>query len=161
LYEQPHVNAVWNNGKINEIPEVSVGIATAIGEGLIVPVISNADHLSLLEIAKQRSVLVEKARAGKLTLRDLEGGTFTLSNLGMYGIDLFQAIINPPQAAILAIGRIKDKPVVIDGDITIRPMMFVSLSSDHRILDGVTAAKFLNRVTELLENPMELLLSGG
>jgi len=109
-------------------------------------------------IVQKRRALVEKARAGQLVLSDLEGGTFTLSNLGMFGIDQFHAIVNPPQAAILAVGRIKDRVGVVDGQVKARPTMFMTLSVDHRVLDGAAGAKFLARVVELLENPVELMI---
>jgi len=122
-----------------------------------VPVLRFAAGLTLGEIARRRSDLVERARAGKLTLADLEGGTFTLSNLGVYGVDQFQAILNPPQAAILAIGRIKDRPVALDGVVVVRPTMHLTLSVDHRLLDGVQAARFLERVAQLIQEPYLLV----
>lgn len=161
LKEHPEANAAWSDGGIRQNPVVSLGVAAATDDGLVVPVIPEADRLTLVEIARKRGELVEKARAGKLTLPDLEGGSFTLSNLGMFGVDLFQAIVNPPQAAILAVGRIKDRPVAVDGQVAVRPTMFVTLSSDHRILDGALAARFLARVVQLLENPAEMLLAEG
>jgi pyruvate dehydrogenase E2 component (dihydrolipoamide acetyltransferase) len=161
LREHPHVNATWDGNAISQHANVNIGIAAAVGEGLIVPVIQGADQLPLVEIARQRSQLVEQARNGKLALPDLEGGTFTISNLGMFGIDLFQAIVNPPQAAILAVGRIKERPAVHQGQVAPRPMLFLSLSSDHRILDGATAARFLGRIAGLIEDPMELVLTDG
>jgi pyruvate dehydrogenase E2 component (dihydrolipoamide acetyltransferase) len=162
LRENPWINASWTGSNtINEHLDANVGVATAVNDGLIVPVIKKADQLSLVEIARRRSTLVEQARSGRLGLKDLEACTFTVSNLGMYGIDLFQAIVNPPQAAILAVGRIKERPVVYRGEILARPTMYLSLSSDHRILDGVMASGFLSRVVELIEDPMELMLSAG
>ena len=161
LKEHPEANAAWSDGGIRRNPVVSLGVAAATDDGLVVPVIPEADRLTLVEIARKRGELVEKARAGKLTLPDLEGGSFTLSNLGMFGVDLFQAIVNPPQAAILAVGRIKDRPVAVGGQVAVRPTMFVTLSSDHRILDGALAARFLARVVQLLENPAEMLLAEG
>jgi pyruvate dehydrogenase E2 component (dihydrolipoamide acetyltransferase) len=127
-------------------------------DGLVVPVIRDADRLALGELARKRVALVEKARTGQLTLAELEGGSSTLSNLGMYGIDQFQAIVNPPQAAILAAGRIKDRIVAENGQPAVRPTMFLTLSVDHRIMDGATGAKFLSRIVELVESPAELLV---
>lgn len=158
LKEHPEANAAWSGGGYQLNQGVNLGVAVAVQDGLVVPVIQGAERLSLGEVAKKRSVLVERARAGQLTLPELEGGSFTLSNLGMFGIDMFQAIVNPPQAAILAVGRIKDRVVAVNGQVAVRPTMFVTLSSDHRILDGAMAAKFLARVVQLLEDPVELLL---
>jgi pyruvate dehydrogenase E2 component (dihydrolipoamide acetyltransferase) len=159
LKEHPEANAAWagNGYRLNQ--GVNLGLAVAMSDGLVVPVIRGADRLSLGEVARKRSDLVDRARTGQLTLPELEGGSFTLSNLGMFGIDLFQAIVNPPQAAILAVGRIKDRVVAVDGQPAVRPTMFVTLSSDHRILDGAMAAGFLARVVQLLESPVELLLA--
>ena len=158
LKEHPEANAAWMGSGYQLNQGVNLGVAVAMQEGLVVPVIQGAERLSLGEVAKRRSVLVERARKGELTLPELEGGSFTLSNLGMFGIDMFQAIVNPPQAAILAVGRIKDRVVAVDGQAAVRPTMFVTLSSDHRIMDGAMAAKFLARVVQLLEDPVELLL---
>ena len=159
LSEHPEANAAWGGSGYSLNGTVNMGLAVAMNDGLVVPVIQGANSLSLGQIAQRRAALVEKARNGQLTLPELEGGSFTLSNLGMFGIDLFQAIVNPPQAAILAVGRIKDRVVAVDGQPAVRPTMFVSLSSDHRILDGAMAAKFLARVVQLLEDPVELLLA--
>lgn len=159
LKEHPEANAAWSGSGYQLGAAVNMGLAVAMNDGLVVPVIAGADALSLGQIAKKRTELVEKARAGQLSLPELEGGSFTLSNLGMFGIDQFQAIVNPPQAAILAVGRIKDRVVPVDGQPAVRPTMFVTLSSDHRILDGAMAAKFLQRVVQLLEDPVEMLLA--
>lgn len=159
LAEHPEANAAWSGLGYQLNSWVNIGLAVATEGGLVVPVIGGADRLSLGQVAKKRAELVERARAGSLSLPELEGGSFTLSNLGMFGIDLFQAIVNPPQAAILAVGRIKDRVVAVDGAPAVRPTMFMSLSSDHRILDGAAAAKFLARVAQLLENPVELLVA--
>lgn len=159
LKEHPAANAAWSGNGYQLNGAVNMGLAVAMNDGLVVPVVQGADSMSLGQIAKKRSELVERARNGQLTLPELEGGSFTLSNLGMFGIDLFQAIVNPPQAAILAVGRIKDRVVPVDGVPAVRPTMFVTLSSDHRILDGAMAAKFLQRVVQLLEDPVELLLA--
>ena len=158
LREQPSANAAWADGAIRINSNVNVSVAVAVNDGLVVPVIPDADRLTLGQIAQERSTLVEKAREGQLTLPDLEGGSFTLSNLGMFGIDQFQAILNPPQATILAVGRIKDRPVAVDGQLAIRPTMFMTLSVDHRLLDGASAARFLQRFVQLVENPLEMLL---
>jgi pyruvate dehydrogenase E2 component (dihydrolipoamide acetyltransferase) len=120
-------------------------------------VIRNADRLGLAEIAAARADLVARAQAGKLAVTELQGGTFTISNLGMFGIDQFSAIINPPQAAILAVGRIADRVVAVDGKPKVRPMMTLNLSSDHRVVDGARAARFLDHLANLIEDPMRVL----
>ena len=166
LAEFPDVNVAWAEdapgGGIVRHAEVNVGVAVSVGQvarpqGLVVPVLRGADRLTLGEIARRRSDLVERARAGKLALADLEGGTFTLSNLGMYGVDQFQAILNPPQSAILAAGRIKDRPVAAAGAVVVRPTLHLTLSVDHRTLDGALGARFLERVAQLIQEPYLLL----
>ncbi len=161
LREYPEANAAWIDGAIQRKTQINLGVAVAAEDGLVVPVIRDADKLSIGEIAQKRKELVQKARDSQLTLGDLEGGSFTLTNLGMFGIDQFQAILNPTQAAILATGRIKDRVVAEDDQVVVRPTMFVTLSVDHRILDGAQGAKFLSRVVELIEKPAELLLLAG
>jgi pyruvate dehydrogenase E2 component (dihydrolipoamide acetyltransferase) len=129
----------------------------AVDKGLIVPVVKNADLLSLTEIAAAIKELAEKARNGSLTPEDYSGGTFTLSNLGMYGLEEFVAIINPPEAGILAVGKIEDTPVAVNGNVEIHPIVKLTLSYDHRVVDGAPAAQFLARIKEYLENPYKLL----
>ena len=158
LREHPAANALWTGEAIQRAPQVNVGLAIATPSGLLVPVIHEADKLTVSEVATRRLDLVERARSGKLALEDFQGGTFTLTNLGMYGIDVFNAILNPPQATILAVGRIAERPAVRDGQIVARPLMYVTLSSDHRQLDGAEAAQFLQRIRELVENPYLLLI---
>jgi pyruvate dehydrogenase E2 component (dihydrolipoamide acetyltransferase) len=131
---------------------------TAVEGGLVVPVIRQADKKSLAEIAKNRAELVQKARERHLTKEEMTGSTFTISNLGMFEIDSFNAIIQPPEAAILAVGRIADKVVARNGQIVIRPMMTLTLSIDHRVLDGALGAKFLQSLKHYLENPLNLIL---
>lgn len=157
LRDHPRVNASWTDGTLRLNNEINIGIATAIEDGLIVPVIHRADQLSIAEIAKQRDDLVSRANAGKLRPADIAGGTFTITNLGMYNVDAFSAIINPPQAAILAVGRIVDRVVPVNGQPAVRPMMILTLSCDHRVVDGARAAKFLDDLTNLLEEPWGLL----
>ncbi len=157
LREHPRANASWADGTIRLNEEINVGLATAIEDGLIVPVIHRADALSIGEIAVRRKDLVERAGAGKLKPVDITGGTFTLTNLGMYNVDAFNAIINTPQAAILAVGRIADRVVAEDGQPAIRPMMTLTLSSDHRVVDGARAARFLDNIARLIEEPWGLL----
>jgi len=159
LRRHPRLNASWSAGaggtiKANE--EINVGIAVATEQGLVVPVIHRTDELSLRGISRQRTDLVARAQAGQLRLHELQGGTFTISNLGMYGIDAFTAIINAPQAAILAVGRIADRVVPVDGKPAVRPILALSLSCDHRVVDGARGAQFLATVAALIEDPSEL-----
>ena len=130
-----------------------MGVAVALDQGLIVPVVRHADKKSLREVAREVKDLAQRARAGNLNLDEITGSTFTITNLGMYGVDDFTPIINQPESAILGVGAIKDRPVVVDGTVVIRPLMKLSLSFDHRLVDGSVAAEFLRRVRELLENP--------
>jgi pyruvate dehydrogenase E2 component (dihydrolipoamide acetyltransferase) len=136
---------------------INVGTATAIEEGLIVPVLHHADQLSLSEITGQRSELVARANENKLRPSDIADGTFTITNLGRYNVDAFNAIVNPPQAAILVVGRIADRIVALNGEPAVRPVMFVSLSCDHRVVDGARAARFLDDLVNLIEEPWRLL----
>lgn len=157
LEENPDVNSSWTDEGIILRANVNVGIATSIEGGLVVPVIHQANEKSLAEIARLRSEKVTRAREGKMTFDDMTGGTFTITNMGMFGIDAFNAIINPPEAAILAISRIIEKPVAVNGEIKIRPMMSMCLSIDHRVLDGASGGRFLQRVKDLIENPVLML----
>ena len=153
LREHPRLNASWVEGGIRTNREINVGIATAIEAGLIVPVIQHADQLTIGEIAAQRNDRVARANDNKLRPSDIAGGTFTITHLGMYNVDVFNAIVNPPQAAILAVGRIADRVVPVNGEPVVRPMMIVSLSCDHRVVDGARAAKFLDDLANLIEEP--------
>ncbi|HOG46545.1 MAG TPA: 2-oxo acid dehydrogenase subunit E2 [Anaerolineae bacterium] len=158
LRRHPEANASFQGDGIVEWGEVNVGVATAVDQGLIVPVLHRADQLGLRGIAAQLAELTARAREGKARLDDLQGGTFTVSNLGMFGIDRFTAILNPPQAAILAVGRVAKRAEVMDGDrVEIRPMAALALTADHRVLDGATAARFLATVQRALEHPGVLL----
>jgi pyruvate dehydrogenase E2 component (dihydrolipoamide acetyltransferase) len=157
LRAHPRVNASWKDGGIALNPDINIGLAVAVDDGLIVPVIHRADQLGLSELAARRAELVAKAQAGKLPLADLSGGTFTLSNLGMYGVDAFNAIVNPPQAAILAVSRIADRVAPVNGQPAVQPMMTLSLSCDHRVVDGARGAQFLQMLAEQIEEPMRLL----
>ena len=134
-------------------PTANIGIAVAIPNGLVVPVIPSCEHKTIAEIAATRAELVDRARGGKLQQGDLDGGTFTISNLGMFGIERFIAVLNPPQAAILAVGSIEDKVVAVDGQPVVRPRMELTLTCDHRAVDGATGADFLRDVKALLEEP--------
>jgi pyruvate dehydrogenase E2 component (dihydrolipoamide acetyltransferase) len=157
LRKHPRLNAVYQDGKIHLLPEINIGIAVAVEEGLVVPVIHEADQLSISEIAKARSELVDRARLGRLRLPDISNGTFTISNLGMYGVDAFLAVINTPQSAILAVGRITERVVPVNGQAVIRPMMALSLSFDHRSVDGARGAQFLDTLANLIEEPLGLI----
>jgi pyruvate dehydrogenase E2 component (dihydrolipoamide acetyltransferase) len=160
LKQHPQVNSSYlaEEGEIRYYNDVHVGIAVAIEAGLITPVIRNADQKGLGQIAEETRTLAEKARNRDLQPEEFEGSTFTTSNLGMFGIEEFTAIINPPNACILAIGAIRDEPVVEDGEVVPGKRMKVTLSCDHRIVDGATGADFLSTVQEYLEEPMNLLL---
>jgi pyruvate dehydrogenase E2 component (dihydrolipoamide acetyltransferase) len=156
LREQPTMNATLEDGQIKIFEDVNVGVAVATEKGLIVPVIREADKKSLNEIASVLKELVEKAREGKLTREDITSGTFTLTNLGMYGVDVFIPIINPPETAILGVGRMTEKPVVVNSQVVIKPVMQLSLVFDHRIVDGAPAAQFLQKVKKNLESALKV-----
>jgi len=157
LLRHPSVNATWRDGGITESGDVNVGIAVAVDDGLVVPVVHGADGLELRAVVERRVELVDAARAGKLQPADVGGATFTISNLGMYGVDAFAAILNAPQAAILAVGRIADRVVPVDGHAEIRPMCTLTLSFDHRVVDGARGAQFLDTLAELIEEPAGLI----
>jgi len=159
LKRHPIINSSLEEDTIHLWDEINIGIATAIDEGLIVPVIHNADQRTAQDINESLNLKIEKARSGDLTREEIQGGTFTISNLGMYGIHSFTAIINPPQSAILAVGTITRKPVVVDDldNVEVRPMMMLTLAADHRVIDGAVAASFLADLVKALETP-ELLL---
>jgi pyruvate dehydrogenase E2 component (dihydrolipoyllysine-residue acetyltransferase) len=157
LRRHPRLNASWQDGAIVHHDEINIGLAVAVEEGLVVPVIHQAGDLTPAGIARRRADLVGRAQAGKLRPPDLADGTFTISNLGMYGIDAFNAIINAPQAAILAVGRMVDRVVPVNGQPAVRPMLTLSLSCDHRVVDGARGAAFLSTVATLIEEPLALL----
>jgi pyruvate dehydrogenase E2 component (dihydrolipoyllysine-residue acetyltransferase) len=157
LRQHPRLNASWQDGAIVHHDEINIGLAVAVEEGLVVPVIHQAGDLTPAGIARRRADLVGRAQAGKLRPPDLADGTFTISNLGMYGIDAFNAIINAPQAAILAVGRMVDRVVPVNGQPAVRPMLTLSLSCDHRVVDGARGAAFLSTVATLIEEPLALL----
>jgi pyruvate dehydrogenase E2 component (dihydrolipoamide acetyltransferase) len=157
LRRHPRVNSSWRDGAIVTSSSIGVGIAVALDEGLVVPVVRDADHLSLAEIVTRRVELVEAARGGRLRPDDLTGGTFTLSNLGMYGVDSFDAIISPPQIAILAVGRIAERIVPVDGHAVLRPTLQLSVAFDHRAIDGARGAEFLQTLASFVEEPAGLM----
>lgn len=150
LRGHPRLRTQWQDGGPQSTTDINIGLAVALDDGVVVPVIHHADRMSLDETAYARTEVVRRAQAGKSHPDDLAGGTFTISNLGMYGVDSFQAIVNPPQAAILAVGRIAERVVAVDGTFTARPMMTLTLSCDHRLVDGVGGAKFLLDLTNAL-----------
>ena len=147
------VNALYKGDAVELYPTANIGIAVAVPNGLVVPVIPGCERKSIAEIAATRAAVVERARAGKLQQSDLDGGTFTISNLGMFGIERFVAVLNPPQAAILAVGSIEDRVVPVDGSPAVRPRMELTLTCDHRAIDGATGAEFLRDVKAFLEEP--------
>jgi pyruvate dehydrogenase E2 component (dihydrolipoamide acetyltransferase) len=151
LLEQPMINSTLDGDEIRIFGSANVGVAVATENGLVVPVVHEADKKSFAEIDALLRELAGKAKLGKLTRDEVSGGTFTITNLGMYGVDWFSPIINPPEAAILGVGRIAEKPVAIGGRVEIRPVMMLSLSYDHRIVDGAPAAQFLQTVKSKIE----------
>jgi pyruvate dehydrogenase E2 component (dihydrolipoamide acetyltransferase) len=158
LAEHPEVNAHWLNDKIRHFNRIHVAMAVAVEDGLITPVLFDADRMTLWEISEKARDLAKRARERKLTPEEYTGATFTVSNLGMFGIDQFTAIINPPEAGILAIGSVEEAPVVIDGQLEVRQRMRVTMSCDHRAVDGATGAKFLQTVRRYIENPLSLII---
>ena len=158
LAEHPEVNAHWLNDKIRHFNRIHVAMAVAVEDGLITPVLFDADRLSLWEISARARDLARRARDRKLMPEEYTGSTFSVSNLGMFGIDQFTAIINPPEAGILAIGGVEEKPVVVNGQLEVRQRMRVTMSCDHRAVDGATGAKFLQTVRRYIENPLSLII---
>jgi pyruvate dehydrogenase E2 component (dihydrolipoamide acetyltransferase) len=161
LTKFPEVNASWVDGHFERKRSVNIGLAVppAEGMGLLVPVVHDVDRKDLVQISIEARQVIERARSGKPAAGDLEGGTFSISNLGMYGVDEFNAIINPPESAILAVGAIKDAPVVEGGQLRVGKVMRMTLSVDHRVFYGTTAAQFMAEVTRLIENPVSLVVT--
>lgn len=157
LEKHPEVNAHWLGDRIRQFNRVHLGMAVAIDEGLITPVIFDANRKGLSEISAEATQLAEKARSRKLTPEEYTGSTFSVSNLGMFGIDQFTAIINPPEVGIIAAGAMEEKPVVVDGEVVVRKRMRLTMSCDHRVVDGATGAKFLRTLQQMLENPLMLV----
>lgn len=158
LEDNPSVNCTYVDGAVKVFKRIDIGLVTAVEGGLVVPVIHDANKKSLVEVAQIRAELVQKARDRKLSMDEMRGSTFTISNMGMFEIDQFSAIIQPPEAAILAVSRISDKVVARGGEIVIRPVMALTLSIDHRVLDGTIGANFLQSLKSFIENPVNLLL---
>ncbi|MER3398510.1 MAG: 2-oxo acid dehydrogenase subunit E2 [Chloroflexota bacterium] len=159
LKQHPILNSTLVGDEIRLLDEINIGVGVALDEGLIVPVIRNADRLSLAEIDRELKRLAAAARAGTLTVDEVTGSTFTISNLGMYGVDAFTPIINPPEVAILGVGRITEKPAVYRGQVAVRSLMTLSLTFDHRVVDGAPAAAFLQTLAGMLAQPA--LIFGG
>jgi pyruvate dehydrogenase E2 component (dihydrolipoamide acetyltransferase) len=158
LRDVPAANATWNGDSIRQYDSVDLAVAVAIEGGLTTPVLRGVETLAVGEIAEQVADLAERARSGSLQQHELEGGSFSVSNLGMYGVDEFSAILNPPHAGILAVSAAKQQPVVDDGQLAVGTVMTVTLSADHRVVDGAIAAEWIRRFTELIEHPVGLLL---
>jgi pyruvate dehydrogenase E2 component (dihydrolipoamide acetyltransferase) len=158
MARHPRVNVSWRDGAIAQNADINIGLAVAVDDGLVVPVIHRADTLGLAELATRREDVVGRAQSGKLRPADIQGGGFTISNLGMHGVDAFNAIVNPPQAAILAVGRIADRVVALNGQPAVQPTMVLTLSCDHRALDGARGAQFLGALADLIEEPLALLV---
>jgi pyruvate dehydrogenase E2 component (dihydrolipoamide acetyltransferase) len=157
LRRHPAFTRSWVDGGLTTHPEIGVGLAVALDDGLVVPVIHDPDTRRLADIARRRADMVARAREGRLEPADVQGGTFTISNLGMYGVDAFAAIINAPQAAILAVGRIADRVLPLGAVPTVQPALTLTLSCDHRVVDGARAAAFLQTLAETLEEPVLLI----
>jgi pyruvate dehydrogenase E2 component (dihydrolipoamide acetyltransferase) len=157
LREHPELNAQWADGAVRPLAQVNIGIAVALDEGLLVVVVRDTDAKSLHQIQADLSGLVEKARSGRLGPDDVTGSTFTLTNLGNYGVEAFTPIVNLPEAAILGVGRIARQPAVVGNELAIREQMTLSLAFDHRVADGAPAARFLQRLQQILEAPYILL----
>jgi len=157
LAKHPRMNARWTGEGIRSNAEINISVAMAVKDGVVGAVVHKADTAKLAEISAQRRALTERARAGRLRPADITGGTFTLSNLGMYKVDAFSAIITPPQAAILAVGTVSDRVVPVDGKPGIRPMITMTLSSDHRVVDGARAAEFLSDLADAIREPEKML----
>ena len=157
LAQHPEVNAHWLNDRIRMFNRVHLGVAVATDDGLIVPVVFDADRKSMRQISAEVKELARLARERRLKPEQYSGSTFSVSNLGMFGIDQFTAIINPPETGILAIGRAEDKPVVVDGTVTIRKRLRLTMSCDHRAVDGAVGARFLQTLGRMIENPMMMV----
>ena len=158
LKKVPSANSSWSEDAVIIYNNIDIAVAVAIDGGLITPIIKNADQKTIQQISKESKSLAKKARDGKLALEEFQGGTFSISNLGMFGIEEFTAIINPPDACILAVGAVRKEPAVVNDEIKAVSKMKVTLSCDHRAVDGATGAKFLQSLKNILENPVAVLL---
>jgi pyruvate dehydrogenase E2 component (dihydrolipoamide acetyltransferase) len=157
LRECPHANRIWQNDTIVQLPTVDVGLVVQVSDGLLVPVIRHADRLGLLDLVRERIKLTDAVRSGKAPGDVFQGGATSLTNLGKHRVDEFAAIISPPQSSMLAVGRVAERPAAFDGKLCLRQTMHLTLSVDHRVMDGVPAAEFLDRIVDLLERPFVLL----
>jgi len=158
LQDVPAANAIWGGDHLRRFDGVDLAIAVAVDGGLLTPVLRSVETMSLTEVGAQVSELADRARAGKIRQEELEGGSFSISNLGMYGVDEFSAILNPPQAGILAVGAAKQQPVIVDGELAVGTVMTVTLSADHRVIDGAVAAEWMAAFVRRVENPVSVLL---
>ncbi|HLW60248.1 MAG TPA: dihydrolipoamide acetyltransferase family protein [bacterium] len=158
LREHPRINALWEGEGVRVLPEIHIGVAVALGEGLVVPVVRHADRATLGQISAAVRDLSERAKASRLRPEEMQGGTFTVTNLGMFDVDAFTPVLNPPEAGILGVGRLHRRPVAVGDRIEVRSLMVLSLTFDHRVIDGAPAAQFLQRVKFILEHPYVLLL---
>jgi pyruvate dehydrogenase E2 component (dihydrolipoamide acetyltransferase) len=158
LREHPALNAVWEGEGARRLDDIHIGVAVALDDGLVVPVVRHADRATVSQISAAIRDLSERARAMRLRPDEMQGSTFTVTNLGMFEIDAFTPILNPPEAAILGMGRVHRRPAAVDDRVEIRPAMALSLTFDHRVVDGAPAAQFLQRIKHLLEHPYLLLL---
>ena len=157
LRDCPQANRIWQGGGIVSLPSIDVGLVIQVADGLMVPIIQGADRLSILELARQRTSLTGAVRSGKTPADIFQGGATSLTNLGKHRVDEFTAIISPPQSSMLAVGRLAERPAACEGRLCLRQTMHLTLSVDHRVMDGVPAAEFLDRIVELIENPFLLL----
>ena len=158
LRQYPNINASLQEDRILRHGQINIGIAVAVDQGLLTVVLRDADRKPLRQLAQEAKVIIDRARDGRVRPDDVEGSTFTVSNLGMFDIDHFIAIINPPEAGILAVGGIEETPVVEGGAVVVRPLMKVTMSCDHRVIDGATGARFLQTLKEMLEEPAVALI---
>jgi pyruvate dehydrogenase E2 component (dihydrolipoamide acetyltransferase) len=154
----PTANVIWTDTALRQFSDVAVAVAVATDKGLVTPVIRGINHMSLIQLNATATEIIDRARTGRLKQNEIEGGTFSVTNLGMYGTDEFSAILNPPQSAILAVGAAKQKPVVIDGQIVVRSVINFTMSVDHRAIDGALAAQWLAAFVKRFENPFWLAL---
>jgi pyruvate dehydrogenase E2 component (dihydrolipoamide acetyltransferase) len=157
LERHPEANSIWRDGGPTRLGEINVGVAVAIDDGLIVPVVHRANELAVAEVVERRRDVVDRARSGTLRPEDVQGGSFTVSNLGMYAVDAFAAVVNGPQGAILAVGRVRERVVAEQGRAVVRPCLALTLSCDHRVLDGARAARFLDTLATVIEEPLRLV----
>jgi pyruvate dehydrogenase E2 component (dihydrolipoamide acetyltransferase) len=157
LRDCPQANRIWQNDGIVQLPTIDVGLVVQVGDGLLVPILQNADRLNIPDLSRQRIKLTDVVRSGRMPADIFQGGSTSLTNLGRHRVDEFAAIISPPQSSMLAVGRLAERPAVCEGQLCIRKTMHLTLSVDHRVMDGVPAAEFLDRIVALLEKPFLLL----